>query len=158
MGRGGRRPRGRRRCYARGLLPARRSGLLFAQRLHGFQRLADVGFRRHAADGGGDLAVLRDDEGGALGDGVVDLDAARVLVAAADVLDLQVIRLGDLAAGIAGDREFAGAEIRVGREGVQARDAVERHADHGAPAATNFSWLTAKAWAWMLQPSVNADG
>src|SRR5512138_1182809 len=47
--------------------PVSRGRLAALQALHGFERLGDVVRRRHVADGGGHLAVRRDDEGRALG-------------------------------------------------------------------------------------------
>ena len=61
----------------------KRSALQRRDVLHGLQRLRDVLFGRDAADRGRDLAVLRHDERRALGEAVVDRDAARVLHAGA---------------------------------------------------------------------------
>src|SRR5262249_35531915 len=118
--------RNRRRSEA--LLPSSMR-LLALELLHRLQRLGDVVRRAHAADGRGDLPVLLDDDGGALGDPVADFVALGVLRAGLSVGDLEVVALRDLPVGVGGDGDLAGAELRVGGELVEGVDLVERDAD-----------------------------
>src|ERR1700686_4509082 len=69
---------------------------------------------RDAADGRGDLAVRSHDEGRALGESMVDVDASCILTARAGILDRQAIGLGDLPLGVGRHRDFSRAIVRIG--------------------------------------------
>src|SRR5882757_8007747 len=97
--------------------------------LYRFERLVDVIRRREAAHRRGDLAIRSDNESRALGKTMPDLDAARVLAARLALPHHEVVRLCDRAVRIGGGWKLARAVLRVGREVVEALDAVERHAD-----------------------------
>src|SRR6185295_15399268 len=77
------------------------------------------------------LAVLADDERGALGAAVRDLLAARVLAPGLGGAYLDAERFRDAAVGVGRRREPARAELRIRGELLEPRDAVERYSDDG---------------------------
>jgi hypothetical protein len=72
---------------------------------------------------------LPDNERHAVGEAVVDLDTTRIGNAGAHGSYVDSIRFRDRAVGVGRDGELARAIGRIGREVVEPRDAVERHAD-----------------------------
>src|SRR4051812_6520042 len=94
--------------------------------------------------GGDDLAVLADDIGHALDEGMVDIDLVHVLGAFARGRDGQVIGLGDLGIGVGGDGKLAGAELGVGRELLQPAQIVGRDTDDGGLGGREFVSLFGK--------------
>src|SRR5581483_8448341 len=71
-----------------------------------------------------------DDKRSALDEVVIDGHAAHVLLSGLNGGLCQIIRLGDLASRVGGDRELPCAILRVGRKLIQPRDAIGRNPDN----------------------------
>ena len=101
--------------------------------LHDFKRLLHICFGLKAAYGCSNLAIGRHNERRALGESVIDRNTARVFDPGAEPgrhgPNRQIVRPGNPAVCIGSHRDLSSAVIRISREGVESRNAVERHTD-----------------------------
>jgi hypothetical protein len=109
-------------------------GTFCSQLLNNGERLLGIGIACNSTDRRNDLIVGRDNEGRTFRHAMADLVATGILhfgdgLSVIGVRDFYVVGFRDFALLIRGHGQLAGALFRIGREVVQARNAIERNAD-----------------------------